>query len=411
MGNKFSITTALIIVSMAIEYIAIDTVKIYLALDSLAQDNGPFLVMLIPALALVGPVMLGPIVGVFTDRISIRWYIAPLIAVALWAPLAILQADYYPTEWRLLVLVVLSVLAYLSANVRIASSKYLVPSAEYTAYHASVVWIMQAVPIVAPLAAGLLENDGSGTISSWSGGTSILLCGVLLFGIALSRGTGEAVKKKESRAKRQSIPETLLAAFSFITNDRELAHSVIVVALVNVIVFVSGYAGLAAFNEYSLGAFASDNLLPGTPLIAMGAGALLGSLIAGKVKQKYIATKALSFTMSASIVLMMVQALLISSVFSLAAIACIGVLGSITVVLAWDIRLQRSRPENIGTIAGVTGAAYKIPSLVMLPVVGSLAANTGIQTACMATACILGALYYVSCQTRILRSPGGSGTR
>lgn len=391
-----SLVTLLLILSMLIEYTAIEAMKIYLALSYLGGEHGYFVVLLVPALALVGPATLGPIAGIITDRISARAYPVPLAAVAMWAPLIMLPPTSSPVELRLAALVVLSVLAYLSANIRIASSRHLVPQAEYATYHSAVVWILQIVPIAAPFFAGLLLNLRLSAAVAYGGGISILLIGVLFFAAARRLVKTAAREPSGAEVAQHSALAALVEAIKFVLSDRDLSRSVVVAALVNVTVFVGGYAGVAAFDQFGLTRQGAGAFFPGTPLAAMGVGALLGSLIVGPLRRRYPDLALLEIMALTSIAFLLAQALLISNALSLVPILGIGAVGGITSVIAWGIRLQRSRADNIGTLAGVTGAAYKIPSLLILPVISFLAGASQIQAACLAALGIVTLAYFAS---------------
>ncbi|TWI84744.1 MFS transporter [Roseibium hamelinense] len=406
MNTKLSAATILLIISMAVEYIAIDTVKIYMALNYAVNDAVLFPIMLVPAVALIGPVFLGPIAGVVTDRISTRVYIVPLIAVCIWTP-AVAVVAAMSNGFQLPALIILSLLAYLSANIRIASSKFLVPKDEYTPYHGAVVWILQIVPVFAPLLAGVLIASPLNSWVLYGGGIAILLIGSALFLLAQRSGSAEVSAKSAQGFKGMGVD--MRAAATFIISDRPLSHSVVVAALVNVAVFTSGYAGVAALKSGTLTVFGTEIALHGAPLIALGLGALVGSTIAGRVKARYAPCQALEATMVASILLLLLQIAVMSHPLSLLATTGIGIAGSITSVLAWDVRLQRSRSDNIGTIAGLTGSAYKIPSLFFLPAIGWLAAIAGIQLASVAATASLALLYLVSRRSAVFRPQKGGG--
>ncbi|MCF1485579.1 MULTISPECIES: MFS transporter [Rhizobium/Agrobacterium group] len=401
MNIKFSAVTGLLVASMTVEYISIDTAKIFLALNYAAEDSSYFLVLLVPTIALIGPVLFGPVAGVITDRIATKSYYIPLQTVALTVPVVILSTKY-SRELQFLALTLLSMLAYLSANIRIASSKHMVPKEEFTSYHTCVVWVMQIVPLAAPLFAGLLVSLAASIFQFFLVAAAIMSAGVFVFWQAQTRGDAHSVRKDGKGYK--GMGRAALGAGHFILKDHELSHSVVVAGLVNVVVFMSGYAGIVAFkaNVKLQSEFAS--VLDGAPLIALGIGALLGALFARKVKSTFASSQALSVIMFASIGLLLLQAMTMTTIYSLLVCFCVGITGSLTSILAWDVRLQRSSPENIGTIAGVTGSAYKIPSLVLLPIVGLIASATDIRTACIFAAAILIALYLISRKTRYITS-------
>lgn len=378
---------------MAIEYIAVDTVKIYMALNYAVSDENFFSVMLVPALALIGPVFLGPIAGVVTDRISARLYTVPLIAVCIWTPAVVVMTGE-ASNFRFLALIILSVLAYLSANIRIASSKLLVPKDEYTPYHGAVVWIMQIVPVLAPLLAGLLIAGPLNSYLIYGCGIALLLIGNVFFLLAQQLNPTKDI----SGARRgfEGVGRDMKNAGKFIVSDSQLSHSVVVASLVNVVVFISGYAGVVAMKSVSFQSLGVGDNFQGMPLIALGLGALLGSVFAGKVKMRYSSCQALKVTMVASILLMLLQIAAISHPLSLFASGGIGIAGSITSIIAWDVRLERSRSDNIGTIAGFTGSAYKIPSLLFLPATGWLATVAGIQLASLVAIMSLALLYLMN---------------
>jgi MFS family permease len=401
MNIRISAITALLIVSMAIEYVAIDTVKVYMALNYVANDTNLLLVMLVPAVALIGPVFLGPIAGVVTDRISTRAYIVPLLAVVILTP-AVIVITGVSSSFQLPALVTLSVLAYLSANIRIASSKFLVPKDEYTLYHSAVVWILQIVPVFAPLLAALLIASPVNPWLLYMIGAAIMLVGAGFFLMAQSSDQTEA----STKAPRgfQGISTDMKAVVRFMLDDKLLFHSVVVAALVNVVVFTAGYAGVAAFKSVELLFFGS---VQGAPLIAIGMGALVGSLVAGKIKTAYSPARALEITMAFSLLLLLLQIAVMSHSLALLAIFGIGIAGSITSVIAWDVRLQRSTTENIGTIAGLTGSAYKIPSLFFLPAIGWLADIADIQMASFVAAAALALLYLLGRRSAVFQTREG----
>jgi hypothetical protein len=56
----------------------------------------------------------------------------------------------------------------------------------------------------------------------------------------------------------------------------------------------------------------------------------------------------------------------------------LGILASIISVVTWGIRFERSQANNMGSVAGITGAIYKALPLFGLPVLGPLVASSSL---------------------------------
>jgi len=382
--------------SMTVEYLSVDIMQIFLVVSLVSSGGAVSMGVAIPAAALIGPVFVGPISGFFIDRISRQriWYFALLLGFTV--PIFIWKSPFLSDSWIIFGVVGVSVLAYIGATSRVVASKFIVDDEHMDFFHGALIWIMQSIPIIAALLVSLmiwLDLQGITTLV-WMGS---MLIGALVFRGILLRCVPHV--QKES-ARHGSAGDQLKSAFTEIFTVSIFRYSIFVAGIVNFCVFAISYISVATINVEI--AFFGRSL----PLVFVGLGALgapLAKVYLNKFGDQLLLTLAYFVSVGLLGTTFFFYDLWVTLVFNGVA----GFFGATVAMVTWNIRLRVASKKNIGAIAGLTGAMYKLPSILLLPLVGILSDVIGAAQACFVfTLCfvVLWVIYRLLPVNRIVSS-------
>ncbi len=364
--------------SSTLEYVSIELLKVLLVLQ-LATTNNAFLVLLVPTAALIGPVVLGPVAGMVLDRVPLGFFWLVALVIAIVVPFFGYMILSNESRFLISGMTAVSVIAYLSAVSRIVASKYIISEKDMTFFHGSLIWVLQLIPIAGPLLAGFLNA------SSAKGPWFIVWIILLVLGAFVVRSLLNDVDPQKTP---QATGNQFLASWKEIFVSDLFRYSVVCAAVSNVVVLSIPYLSVLEITS------SADNTAQTFPFIAAGAGAMLAPPVKGYLT-KLDEKRSLSLAVYASLTLL-ASTFWIGGLLTLLLCNLIaGFLGASVTLIAWNVRLKLSSKENIGTIAGLTGALYKLPSIVLLPLVGALSTYVGSPFACFALAGLLATSLFV----------------
>lgn len=366
-------TSVRLLYSMFSEYMAVDLFFKIMGLKALLVDASPILGSVYFSMSFIGPVFCGPLSGYLTDCIGHRqkWKIPLMVSVVLGG--AWVAMCYGMVNLTIFLGVILSVIGYLSANIRIAISKYLIPQDGYSQYHTGVVLILELIPLIAPvLAIVLIEANNNVLIYSNIGVFLMMFVGIfILRGVICSYGDYLEQSKKEG-VNNRSLKEKLIVAYRSILKSKEFLLSIYIASAMNLLVLSFGYLSI----EKMLRIDPEIKDMSALILSIMSVGGIMGGFLVVLVKKlKFSNAKLFKIYVNVGIALASIVLLTNSPLLIAVGGLMVGVLGSLVSILVWNIRLSHSDNSNIGILAGVTGSLYKILPLLVLPVIGILNAK------------------------------------
>lgn len=382
---------------MIMENVLCETIRVYALISYARQTSDTFLSLMVPTILLVGPVFFGVIAGSITDHISRPKLAYPIIALATFASVALISVQVGNTYLTWTLLIGVAILSYLSVNIRIAASKFAVDPQDYSRFHSGVVWVLQVAPVASPLIAGLIASGGS---IVWMYFVILAACafaGAAAFSIVISRSTRDHQSGITPKLTFGDVSRSSSAAARTVFSDVPLRSSVFIASLQNVLVFVSGSIATVQYQSTS-----NFELLGGLPLFVAGCGAFVSAPVAGLFKKKVGARRLLTISLFASVIAVAIQSLIALNPWMLTMVFLVGANGATTAVCAWDIRLERSSKSNIGSIAGLTSTLYKLPSIVVLPLVGLIANVKDSSVALISAVAIVCGLYALNFLSNVL---------
>lgn len=293
---------------------------------------------------------------------------------ALLAPVLIVAAIPVETLSLLLaalLVLLISVLGYVSTSTRITSAKHALAAEEVVGYHSNLATILHLIPIGAPFTAGLLLSSMAGPIVF-----VIILSIALSFAVLLYRSVvrdHEDARAIESNVGVDNVTRRIRDASVHILDTPLLLQSVLVTSIVNFIGFANEYLAVRHVIDLDFG----FSVWPSAPLMLSGFGAIVSAFFAQYI-EKVNYKRTLWYCQTLAIVAMLSCYLSSNTVVFCVALILNGAVGATAAATAWSVRLRLATRANIGVIAGVTSSLYKVHSLLFLPLVGNVAGANGV---------------------------------
>lgn len=374
-----------LLISLAIEFFAVEFVNKLALLTALIKSDDYVYGFLLSALGFAGAVLLGPVIGALVDtaRISRLWFAQALTTIMVVLAMIGIVAENQHFSYGFIML--LSIVGYTSANIRIALSKRLIPKNEITGYHSKIVWVFELTPFAVPALCSVLLSNSTAVVSSVA---ILVLAALMIVSAFIIRSLTRLSINTDSSPPGSifDLANRLRMGTRVIRSSPIFTYSILVAGAINLFVLCMGLLAIVKIKT-SAPEFGD---VSGLLLMVVSSGALLGALLknhswlqktsAVRQFQLYIALAVAACGMMAASETIMV--IVISLLFA-------GFVSALTTVTVWDVRIKNTSPNNIGVIAGVTGALYKLPLLVISPLVGIVAEYYGAMPGSMMILIIL----------------------
>ncbi|MGL4610643.1 MAG: MFS transporter [Trueperaceae bacterium] len=364
----------LLLASLFFENLATQLCFIYLPIAYLILGQQT-IAFFTSSLQFVGPFVIGGIAGVAIDAFGKKRLLWRLpLAIFLLAALLFMSVQAKAIFFIMLCLIGLSIAQYMSTNARISLSKYLVPQDEVSGYHRWVITAIESAGLAAPLLVTIFLSLRSGATV---GIFVIMLVALSLSTVQLWQATRQVEDRPNGSLALQSLLARLITEFKVVIKDKPLLYSSLSASFSN---FLLASVSLLSIQKImSLGTQFSSM----SPIIlaVLGLGSITGSVLQGKLdkyKRNYI--QLLQLTFVGLLLLSIVIGFTHSIVVVFACLFGLGILASTISVVTWGIRFERSQANNMGSVAGITGAIYKALPLFGLPVLGPLIVNSSLPT-------------------------------
>ena len=250
-------------------------------------------------------------------------------------------------------------------------SKTILDEDEIADFHKFLVWVFHVISISTPILAGILLSLGQAGNVVLSVICVAFICGAVVATRFVALGASD--KTSAPRASFTQVRTLLNSAMRTVVYGSNMPVSVVAGGGVNFLYTSAIYITVAKLTE-SLSTNSSNTLLPVVPLVLVA----LGSLGLSKVAPLKNPSAGLSLLSLIAGAVVGVVAVVSNVWMALILLPVIGYIAARTTSTVWDIRLHAAEKHNMGSLSGLTGALYKLPLLVLLPITGSLGTETNI---------------------------------